>query len=110
MTNVIENAIKYTPSGGSVSINLQKEKQSGIIAIKDTGIGISKEKQEKIFDRFYRIDTARQEKGYGLGLSIAQQIIKYHNGTITLSSREGYGSTFTLHFPLIKQSQERNQS
>lgn len=95
--NLLENAIKYTPSKGKVIISLTEIKDKIYITIRDSGIGIAKEDQEKIFNRFYRVDSSRSEtKGYGLGLSIVQTIIKKHNGHLQLSSELGKGSVFTV--------------
>lgn len=99
-TNLLDNAIKYT-SEGSITITMKKTKEHAQIAITDTGIGIPEEKQEKIFDRFYRTDESRSEQGYGLGLSIAKQIVQVHHGTVTVESRVGKGTTITLLFPLM---------
>ncbi|MBA2396037.1 MAG: hypothetical protein H0V70_25205 [Ktedonobacteraceae bacterium] len=99
--NILDNAIKYTPENGEITIGLSQDGHFGIITVEDTGIGIASEQQERIFDRFYRIDTARSEtKGYGLGLSIAQAIMTIHGGKIRLHSALGKGTTFSLHVPL----------
>ncbi len=98
--NIIHNAILYTPAGGSVQISLFTNKQYTQIEVKDTGIGISPEDQEKIFHRFYRVDSSRsQTKGYGLGLAICKSIVELHHGKITVRSALGKGSTFTVILP-----------
>ncbi len=107
-TNLIDNAIKYTEKG-SITVTVKQVKDATNVAITDTGIGIPKEQQEKIFDRFYRADESRSEQGYGLGLSIAKQIMDVHNGWIAVKSDPGKGTTMTLTFP-IKQAQEKNLS
>jgi signal transduction histidine kinase len=98
----IENSIKYTPIGGTISIASHQTSTYLDITIQDTGIGISQEHQSKIFDRFYRVDTSRSKLtgGTGLGLSIAQYIAKQHNGVIELISIPGEGTTIRLHLPL----------
>lgn len=99
--NLLDNAIKYT-NKGEINITLNRVGNYAKIAIQDTGIGINKEQQTKLFDRFYRVDNARSEKkGYGLGLSICHAVVKRHNGTITVTSTPHKGSTFTVHYQLI---------
>jgi two-component system phosphate regulon sensor histidine kinase PhoR len=98
--NILENAIKYTPEQGMITLELAQEKQYGIVKVTDTGVGIAPEHQARIFDRFYRIDAARSEtKGYGLGLAIVQAIVALHHGTIQVHSAVGQGTTFVLAFP-----------
>ena len=100
--NIIENAIKYTPSGGVVELKLYNENKEAIIEIKDNGIGIPAEKIQNIFERFYRVDSARARDtgGTGLGLSIAWQIVILHKGTIEVESEVGAGSTFYIKLPI----------
>ncbi len=102
-TNLIENAIKYTPQG-SIQIDLEKDKGTAVIKIRDTGIGIPKEEHENIFKRFYRVDKSRSQEtgGVGLGLSIAQWIAQAHQGKIEVESELNKGSTFTLYLPIQK--------
>lgn len=99
--NLVENAIKYTPVGGVVTLGLSHDNGWVKVAVQDTGIGISPEQQAMIFDRFYRTDKARSREfgGSGLGLSIAQSIAQAHQGRITVDSTPGEGSTFTLWLP-----------
>jgi len=100
--NLIDNAIKYTPQGGTVTLALGREDGSARIEVSDTGIGIPADEQGKIFDRFYRVDKARSRElgGSGLGLSIAKWIAELHRGTITVRSSPHEGSTFTVLLPL----------
>lgn len=102
LTNLVENAIKYTPDGGNVTILLQGDLQDAFITVKDTGIGIAKEEQSKIFERFYRTDKTRNREtgGTGLGLAITYKTIVMHNGSIVVESEEGKGSTFSVQLPL----------
>lgn len=102
LTNLIENAIKYTPEGGSVNVTLQADLQDASITVADTGIGIAKEEQSKIFERFYRTDKTRNREtgGTGLGLAITYKTVVMHNGSIEVESEEGNGSTFTIQIPL----------
>jgi heavy metal sensor kinase len=100
-TNLIDNAIKYT-SRGSIHVMVEKNKDSALVKIRDTGIGISKEEQEKIFKRFYRVDKSRSKEtgGVGLGLSIAEWIVHAHHGRIDVESELNQGSTFTVYLPI----------
>lgn len=96
---LVDNAVKYTPEGGRVVVEFREtEKDKVCLAVSDTGIGISKEDQEKVFDRFYRVDKARSRElgGNGLGLAIAQEIIQLHQGTIRIESELGKGTTFLV--------------
>lgn len=108
-SNLLDNAIKYT-SQGSIIVAVKRTKTEATITITDTGIGIPKEHQEKIFDRFYRADESRSEHGYGLGLSIAKQIMQVHQGTIAVKSDEKKGTSMIVSFPLLKQDRENNLS
>ena len=96
--NLINNAILYTPSGGTVSVTLFEDDHSAYIKVADTGIGISKEEIPRIFERFYRVDKARSRNtgGTGLGLSIVKHLVEAHHGTITVESEVGVGTTFTV--------------
>jgi signal transduction histidine kinase len=107
---LLDNAVKYTPQKGKITMTCLKEKDNAIITITDTGIGIPQESQQKVFDRFFRETSSRTEKGYGLGLSIAKEIVEYHDGKIQLHSKIGKGTTVTLSFALSKQTPGRNQS
>jgi heavy metal sensor kinase len=100
-TNLIDNAIKYTPKG-SIHVTVEKNEGTGVVKIKDTGIGIPNEEQEKIFKRFYRTDKSRSREtgGVGLGLSIAQWIVRAHHGKIEVDSEPNKGSTFTVYLPI----------
>ena len=100
-TNLISNAIKYTPEGGKVWITLSEEGGFVKAAVSDTGIGIKKEDLSRIFDKFYRVKTTetRQIIGTGLGLSIVKSIVDAHLGSISVESEEGRGTTFTVFFP-----------
>jgi heavy metal sensor kinase len=100
-TNLIDNAIKYTPKG-FIHVTVERNESAGLVKIKDTGIGIPKEEQEKIFRRFYRVDKSRSKEtgGVGLGLSIAEWIVHAHRGKIEVKSQLNQGSTFTVYIPL----------
>ena len=103
--NITDNSIKYTESGGSVSIDLTHDSDNAYITIRDSGIGIPNEELEKIFDRFYRVDKARARDtgGTGLGLAIALDAVKLHGGNIEVTSEEELGSTFTIILPFKKE-------
>ena len=107
---LLDNAIKYNRNDGKVTLRLYAKKNKVFVEIKDTGIGIPSHIQDKIFDRFFRADSSRNEKGYGLGLSIAKQIIDFYKGELSFVSTENNGTTFTLAFPSVKQSQGKNLS
>lgn len=100
-TNLISNAIKYTPEGGRVWVTLSEEAGFAKATVSDTGIGIKKEDLPRIFDKFYRVRTAetRQIVGTGLGLSIVKSIVEAHHGSISVESEEGGGTTFTVFLP-----------
>lgn len=102
ISNLIDNGIKYTPSGGKVKINIDSDENFAYITVQDNGIGINENEQEKIFERFYRIDKTRDREtgGTGLGLSITNSTIIMHNGNIKLTSDEGLGTTFVITIPL----------
>ena len=102
VTNLVTNAIQYTPPGGQVVVVLKEEHQDAIICVRDTGIGISKNEHKRIFDRFYRVDKARSRSqgGSGLGLSIAKAIAQAHHGSIQVTSELNKGSTFIVRLPL----------
>lgn len=102
LVNLIENAIKYTPDEGYVSVSLKEDGQNAMIAVADSGIGIAKEEQAKIFERFYRTDKTRNREtgGTGLGLSITYKTVIMHRGIIKVESEEGKGSIFTIQIPL----------
>lgn len=100
--NIVENAIKYTPEGGRVTIRLHRDGRDAVLEIADTGAGIPEEDLPHIFDRFYRVDKARgrDSGGTGLGLSIVQQIVRLHGGSVNVQSQLGKGTVFTVTLPL----------
>ena len=100
LANILDNAVKYTPPGGEVEISLsESEKKDIIIAIRDSGIGISETDVPHVFERFYRCDRSRSQPGTGLGLSLARAIARAHGGDITVRSALDQGSTFTVTLP-----------
>ena len=104
--NILNNAIKYSPDGGKITVSMKTTEDQMILSIKDQGLGIPKQDLPKIFDRFYRVDRARSraQGGTGLGLAIAKEIIKQHNGFIWAKSEYGKGSTFTIVLPYDKDA------
>ena len=104
--NILNNAIKYSPDGGKITVSMKTTDDQMILSISDQGLGIPKQDLPKIFDRFYRVDRARSraQGGTGLGLAIAKEIIKQHNGFIWAKSEYGKGSTFTIVLPYDKDA------
>ena len=104
--NILNNAIKYSPDGGKITVTMKTTDDQMILSISDQGLGIPKQDLPRIFDRFYRVDRARSraQGGTGLGLSIAKEIIKQHNGFIWAKSIYGKGSTFTIVLPYDKDA------
>jgi len=100
--NLLDNAVKYTPAGGEISLTLERENGNAQIVVRDTGIGIPEQEQSRVFDRFYRVDKARSRTlgGAGLGLSIVRWIVDAHGGKIQIDSSDGVGSVFTVELPL----------
>ena len=100
--NLLDNAVKYTPAGGEISLALARQNGNAEIVVRDTGMGIPAADQSRVFDRFFRVDKARARAmgGAGLGLSIAQWIVAVHGGEISVMSTPGQGSTFTVLLPV----------
>jgi len=98
--NLIHNAIKFTPAGGSIQVSAQLKGRAVEFSVIDTGIGISQEDQTRIFERFYKTDPARNKSGTGLGLAIAKHLVEAHGGQIGVESKEGQGSRFYFTVPL----------
>ncbi len=96
---LIDNAIRYTPHGGTVTLAVRRVQGRPEISVSDTGIGIPEEHLPHLFERFYQVDRARSSGGSGLGLAIARQIVDAHNGTLTVESTSGQGSTFRILLP-----------
>jgi signal transduction histidine kinase len=103
IANLLDNAIKYTPAGGSIIVSVDQSDQELILSVQDNGIGISQDDVEKVWDRLYRGDKSRSERGLGLGLSFVKAIVTAHHGVTSLSSHPGKGSLFTIHLPLARE-------
>jgi len=99
--NLLDNAIKYTPPGGQITLRAGKEGTGVWVALSDTGPGIPAEHLPHVFERFYRVEKARSREsgGAGLGLAIAYEIARWHGGTIEAQSEPGHGTIFTVHLP-----------
>ena len=100
MANLMDNAVKYTPSGGRIDLDAFQRDHQAVITIKDTGAGISSEDTPKIWNRLYRGDQSCSQRGLGLGLSLVKAVVQAHNGRIEVSSKPGVGSLFTLYLPV----------
>lgn len=112
LRNLLDNAIRYTPSGGIVSVTLERDEADAVLTVADTGIGIPRVAQERIFERFYRVDRGRSRDrgGTGLGLAIVKHAVELHGGVITLESELGNGSTFTIRLPTIEPQRPHMRS
>lgn len=108
LDNILNNAIKYSPDGGKITVSMQTTDTQLIIVISDQGLGIPQKDLPRIFDRFYRVDKARSraQGGTGLGLAIAKEIVKQHHGFIWAKSEYGKGSSFTIVLPYEKALSE----
>ena len=94
--NLIGNAVKFTPKGGEISVSLEELDESIVVCVTDTGIGISKDAQRHIFERFYQCDTSHQTEGNGLGLSLVKKVVEILEGDISVESQEGRGTIFEI--------------
>ena len=97
--NLLDNAVKYTPEGGRVSIAVRREAGQAVAAFRDTGIGIPPEDQDKIWARLYRGDKSRSQRGLGLGLSLVKAVVQAHGGQVTVASQPNQGAEFTVRLP-----------
>jgi len=102
--NIVDNAIKYSDKGDTVSIEAYEQDNEICISISDTGIGISKEDLPKVKTKFFKANQTR--RGSGIGLAVADEIISRHNGTLTINSEEGIGTTVMITLPCIEQKKE----
>lgn len=106
--NMLDNAIRYTPEHGSIVVEVNSEDGSALISVSDTGEGVPTRDIERVFERFYRVDSARSRAtgGTGLGLSIVKHVAEGHGGTVSLESELGVGSTFTIRLPMTSKGEE----
>jgi two-component system phosphate regulon sensor histidine kinase PhoR len=107
--NLVENALKYTPSGGHVSVSARTDDGSVVFEVTDDGPGIGAEHLPRLFERFYRVDKARSRElgGTGLGLSIVKHLVESLGGVVSVSSEPGRGSRFSVRFPMARREPAR---
>jgi two-component system phosphate regulon sensor histidine kinase PhoR len=100
--NLLDNAVRYTPPGGRIRVHAEAVRGEVLLSVSDTGVGIPRADQQRVFERFYRADAARSREsgGTGLGLAIAKHLVEAHGGRIRVESELGRGSTFTVSLPL----------
>jgi signal transduction histidine kinase len=110
-TNLVSNAHKYTPDGGTIRVSASADDELVTIAVRDNGIGIEPEDVARLFTRFFRVDSSltRQIGGTGLGLSIVKSIVELHGGTISVTSEPGAGSTFTFTLPIASTASSEDE-
>lgn len=111
LVNLLSNAMRYTSEGGSVEVCVARDRRNVLLSVKDTGMGIAKEDIPRVFSRFWRSEASREREagGLGVGLSLTKEIVDRHNGTISVDSEEGVGTTFTLHIPVVHRK-DKNHS
>ena len=101
VVNLVSNAVRYTPEGGGISVELRRDNGYASVSVADTGVGIAEKDLKKVFSRFWRADTARSNSGgLGIGLALVREVVDQHRGTVSVDSTLGEGSTFTLNLPL----------
>lgn len=108
VVNLLSNAMRYTPEGGRVLLAVARDRTDVLVSVSDTGMGIAKEDIPRVFSRFWRSDASRERVagGLGVGLSLTKEIIDRHNGTISVDSELGVGTTFTLRLPLVHEGEQ----
>jgi signal transduction histidine kinase len=99
VSNLLDNAIKFSPPGGTVRVSAADEGPLVALSVKDDGRGINEQNLGRVFERFYKGDSSRAEPGVGLGLAIVKHLVRAHGGTATVESRPGAGATFTVRLP-----------
>jgi signal transduction histidine kinase len=98
--NLLDNAVKYTPQGGRVDVQVGRQDGAAVLRVRDSGAGIPPDELPHVFDRLFRGDTSRAERGLGLGLSLVKAVVEAHGGTVSVASEPGRGSAFTVLLPL----------
>jgi signal transduction histidine kinase len=101
LANLVDNAVKYTPAGGTVRLSVSRKGRLAVVEVADTGMGIEKKDLPRIWDRLYRADSSRSQKGLGLGLSLVKAVVEAHRGEVQVSSQPGQGSSFTVSLPVL---------
>ncbi len=104
LANLLDNAVKFTPAGGHVTLRARAEESGVALAVEDDGPGIAAEDLPRIWDRLYRGDRSRSERGLGLGLSLVRAIVEAHKGRVEVESTPDQGATFTLHLPADRRA------
>jgi signal transduction histidine kinase len=108
LQNLLQNAIKYSPAGGPIAVRVEQREQMACMSVTDRGIGIPASELPHLFQRFYRAGNVDEQhiSGLGVGLYVVKEIAALHNGSVTVTSQEGQGSTFSICLPLAADSQE----
>ena len=109
LSNLLDNALRFTPDRGKITIRSQSSNGQTELAVEDTGCGIPSKHLSRIFDRFYRVDSSRSSKGTGLGLALVKSITDLHGGSVTATSEPGYSTIVTVTFPLKNNSDTDNK-
>jgi signal transduction histidine kinase len=104
IANLVDNAVKYTPKGGHIDIEARKEDRQALVVVRDNGIGIARDELGRIWDRLYRGDKSRSQRGLGLGLSLVKAVIQAHNGRVEAAPNPSGGSVFRVYLPLAPVS------
>jgi two-component system heavy metal sensor histidine kinase CusS len=99
VSNLVDNAVRFTPGGGAIKLSLAARAAHSEVAVRDSGCGISSEHLPRVFDRFYRVDSSRSSAGAGLGLALVKSIVDLHGGSVGIQSKVSRGTTVTLIFP-----------
>jgi signal transduction histidine kinase len=112
LSNLVTNAVKYSPTGTSVTITLERDEEQAVVHVTDQGPGLTEEECRRVFDRFYRAEAAEKSvnPGFGLGLAIAHDVVSHHGGDLRVESRPGAGSRFTLTLPVAVSAKPPRQS